>query len=91
MFGYQNRGKSLLVYIIICLFWISCVFGQDNEERFLKIGGLLFGDLYHVVSHHLEEGDGATGLVLRRGYLTFDFNFSTSWFGRLRLEQNLAT
>jgi hypothetical protein len=52
------------------------------------VGGLLFGDLYHVVSHHTDEGDGATGLVLRRGYFTFDTDFSERWFGRLRFELN---
>lgn len=25
-----------------------------------------------MVSHHTEEGDGAAGPVVRRGYLTFD-------------------
>ncbi len=29
-----------------------------------RAGGLLFGDLYHVPSHHAEAGDGATGAVL---------------------------
>jgi hypothetical protein len=55
-----------------------------------EAGGLLFGDLYHVASHHSAEGDGATGLVLRRGYLTFDARFSDAWFGRLRFEVNQA-
>jgi len=54
----------------------------------LSVGGLLFGDLYHVPSHHLEAGDGTTGAVLRRGYLTFDADFSAAWFGRLRFEVN---
>lgn len=54
----------------------------------LRVGGLLFGDLYHVVSHHSEAGDGASGLVLRRGYLTFNSEFDENWFGRLRFEVN---
>jgi hypothetical protein len=53
-----------------------------------RAGGLLFGDLYHVPSHHSDQGDGATGVVLRRGYLTFDADFSDRWFGRLRFEIN---
>jgi hypothetical protein len=51
-------------------------------------GGLLFGDLYHVTNHHLPEGDGATGAVLRRGYLTFNAKYGDGWFGRLRFEVN---
>jgi hypothetical protein len=54
----------------------------------VKTGGLLFGDVYHVASHHLDSGDGASGLVLRRGYLTFNATFSEDWYGRLRFEVN---
>jgi len=61
--------------------------GADAYPAF-RAGGLLFGDAYHVPSHHSEAGDGATGLVLRRGYLTFNADFSDSWFGRLRFELN---
>jgi len=57
-------------------------------EMSLQTGGLLFGDLYHVPDHHLATGDGATGLVLRRGYLTFNATFDEDWFGRLRFELN---
>lgn len=61
---------------------------QDDGTGWLSIGGLAFGDLYHVVSHHTEEGEGATGAVLRRAYLTFDGDFSDALFGRLRFEAN---
>jgi hypothetical protein len=54
----------------------------------LDVGGLLFGDLYYVPSHHLASGDGAAGAVLRRAYLTFDADFDAAWFGRLRFEWN---
>ena len=54
----------------------------------LSVGGLLFGDFYAVPSNHLPEGDGAAGLVLRRGYLTFDADFTENWFGRMRFELN---
>ena len=52
------------------------------------VGGLLFGDLYHVPSHHSSAGDGAMGAVVRRAYLTFNADFSEQWFGRLRFELN---
>ncbi len=63
------------------------VFGDDNASPF-SFGGLAFGDLYHVPTHHLEEGDGATGVVLRRAYLTGNAKFHNGWFGRLRVEIN---
>jgi hypothetical protein len=63
---------------------------EEDEESRLRAGGLLFGDLYHVPSHHTDKGDGATGAVLRRGYLTLDADFSESWYGRLRFELNQA-
>jgi hypothetical protein len=61
--------------------------GAEDYPAF-RAGGLLFGDAYHVPSHHSEAGDGATGLVLRRAYLTFNADFSENWFGRLRFELN---
>jgi hypothetical protein len=70
------------------LSWAHGAVAQENEDRWLRVGGLLFGDVYHVVSHHTDEGEGATGAVLRRGYLTFDADFSERWFGRLRFEVN---
>ncbi|MBT8048431.1 MAG: hypothetical protein HKN57_10030 [Xanthomonadales bacterium] len=57
-------------------------------EPTLSIGGLLFGDVYAVPSHHQEQGDGSAGLVLRRGYLTFNTDLSKNWFGRFRFELN---
>jgi hypothetical protein len=75
----------------LCLALLPCcaapAAGADDYQAF-RAGGLFFGDLYHVPSHHSEEGDGATGAVLRRGYLTFNADFSDHWFGRLRFEIN---
>jgi hypothetical protein len=51
-------------------------------------GGLVFGDVYHVASNHLEAADGDSGLVLRRAYLTLDAEFTEALFGRARLEVN---
>ena len=62
--------------------------GEDHPA--FRMGGLLFGDIYHVPSHHSDAGDGASGAVLRRGYLTFNADFDENWFGRLRFELNQA-
>ena len=62
--------------------------GTAAAETGFDVGGLLFGDLYYVPSHHSEAGDGAAGAVLRRGYLTFDAGFGEHWFARLRFELN---
>ena len=61
---------------------------ETGGASWLSVGGLAFGDAYHLPSHHLESGDGATGAVLRRGYLTFDADGGGRWDGRLRLELN---
>lgn len=62
--------------------------GEALAEPTLDVGGLLFGDLYYVPSHHLASGDDTAGAVLRRGYLTFDVDVDDAWFGRLRFELN---
>jgi hypothetical protein len=80
------------VWVVVVALLASNVLAEEPEKNsgleWLDVGGLAFGDLYHVPSHHLDEGDGATGLVLRRGYLTFDADLSKKWFGRLRFEVN---
>ena len=73
-----------------CLAALSPAFavGADDPGPELSAGWLLFGDLYHVPSHHNTAGEDATGLVVRRAYLTFNADFSEHWFGRLRFEAN---
>ena len=48
----------------------------------------MFGDLYTIPSHHTVAGDGASGFVLRRGYLTANFTLGDTWYGRARIEIN---
>ena len=84
----RNCSTAASTWCIAGLFWTLCTAAQANEDQKFEIGGLLFGDLYHVASHHTDEGDGATGVVLRRGYLTLDADFSEQWRGRLRFELN---
>jgi hypothetical protein len=76
-----NRLLSLLILVVA-----TPAIADDGFA--LDIGGLLFGDVYHIPNHHLESGDGATGAVLRRGYLTFDATFGEAWEARLRFEVN---
>ena len=48
----------------------GCISALADDGAAFELGGLLFGDAYYVARHHSAAGDGATGLVLRRGYLT---------------------
>ena len=78
---------SYPILLLATLWVVADVRASDNPALpSFSIGGLLFGDLYTVPSHHLDEGDGATGIVLRRGYLTFDADFTEQLSGRLRFE-----
>ena len=61
---------------------------EDTDFPDFDFKGLIFGDAYYVPSHHLEEGDGAAGLVMRRAYFTMDVDLSDNWFGRARIEVN---
>ena len=73
---------------MVCSLWAASIAAQESADRAFRVEGLLFGDGYYMASHHTEEGEGATGFVRRRGYLTFDAVFSINWFGRLRFELN---
>jgi hypothetical protein len=61
---------------------------EEESARSFSIGGLLFGDVYGVTSHHLPDAEGSFGAWIRRGYLTFDTDLSERWFGRVRFELN---
>jgi hypothetical protein len=61
---------------------------DSGPEQAWAFGGLAFGDLYTIPSHHSESGDGARGAVLRRLYLTIDTELGKGWFGRIRTETN---
>lgn len=74
--------------VLVCLSWLNMALAEDQTLPAVTMKGLLFGDLYTVPSHHSEEGDGAAGAVIRRGYLTFDSRFTEAWFGRMRFELN---
>jgi len=74
--------------LFACLLWMPVAAAEDDTLPSLSVGGLLFGDLYYVPTHHSDDGDGAVGAVIRRGYLTFDADFSENWFGRMRFELN---
>jgi len=81
------RVSALLATCLGALGW-NIAAAQDTTQVPVRLGGLLFGDLYYVPTHHTEDGDGAAGAVLRRGYLTFDAGSRELWSGRLRFELN---
>lgn len=62
----------------------------DREGKSFNISALLFGDAFHIPSHHLEEFDGESAWWTRRIYFTADFlnlGFGNAVI-RVRLEAN---
>jgi hypothetical protein len=78
-------GGAWFLAILACCMPVSAL---GDEADALQLGGLLFGDVYTVPGHHTAAGDGASGFVLRRGYLTADFTLGEAWYGRARIEVN---
>jgi hypothetical protein len=83
----MNGVATWLLTLAAAAAWAGAAAAQDTGGHF-SAGGLLFGDLFHVPSHHSAAGEGATGLVLRRAYLTFNAGAGPNWSGRLRFETN---
>jgi hypothetical protein len=77
-----------LTYCIALLAGCTPAYADDDGTSAFEVGGLLFGDLYTIRSHHTAAGDGASGAVLRRGYLTANFTLGETWYGRARIELN---
>jgi len=74
--------------LAILLFWAPLAGAATSERPAFSAGGLLFGDFYYIPANHLQSGEDAAGVVVRRGYFTLDADFSENWFGRARLELN---
>jgi hypothetical protein len=72
---------------IVASLWCPPSGAHGGEDR-LRIGGLLFGDAYYIARHHTAAGNDASGIVLRRAYLTADFDLADNWHGRARIEVN---
>jgi len=59
-----------------------------KELNRFEVGGLLFGDAYWVASNHDPASEGIVSAWIRRGYLTFDSEFTKKLSGRMRFELN---
>lgn len=85
---YRGSLSAAFAYATAALACCSPAVADESASRRFDVGGLLFGDLYTIPSHHTVAGDGASGVVLRRGYLTADFTLGETWYGRARIEIN---
>ena len=67
-----RTGISLVTFFAAGLWRAPRAAAQSAEKSSFRVGGLVFGNAYKVLSYHTDEREGAAGLVVRRGYLTFD-------------------
>ena len=88
-------GLRLRQAVLTWVLAASCtaVLGADETDppkdlKRLEFGGLLFGDAYWVASHHDPTAEGIVSAWIRRGYLTFDSEFTKRLSGRMRFELN---
>ena len=84
----RGSPSAALACSLATLAWCLPAIAGDNAAPAIEFGGLLFGDVYHIASHHSPDGEGATGLLLRRGYLTANAGLGKHWRGRVRIEVN---
>jgi len=92
------RSALLLLSLVLANETLAQDFGPAIDELTpvvmegdnFKVTALLFGDLFTIPGHHLEEFDGESGWWTRRIYFTTDFaNFGLGdTVIRLRLEAN---
>jgi hypothetical protein len=56
--GVQVRRSvaAAIAWLAVVFLWISPTISLAGEEGWLRIGGLSFGDVYRVLSHHTEQG-----------------------------------
>jgi len=83
------KKKSIIfILTILCFGAFESLIAQEKKKSAYNFNGLLFGDIYYVQKHHLEDSSQKAGAVIRRVYLTFNAKFNKHWFGRFRLEIN---
>ena len=68
-----------VAYAIAALACCDPAMADEDTGNTFEVGGLLFGDVYAIPRHHTSVGDGASGFVLRRGYLTADFSLEETF------------
>ena len=71
----------------------TAILGADQDDsskdlKRLEVGGLLYADGYWVASNHDPASEGIVSAWIRRGYLTFDSEFTKRLSGRMRFELN---
>jgi len=60
--GIRRKLIVRVAWLFVGLALVTHASARAGEGFEFNVGGLLFGDLYSVPSHHLEDGDGAAGV-----------------------------
>jgi hypothetical protein len=76
---FRNPLSACVACSIAILACCNPAMAEEGAGSRFQVGGLLFGDAYAIPSHHTAQGDDASGLVLRRGYLTANFTLGEAW------------
>lgn len=77
--------KKLSLLIAVFSFAVAAS-AQVNPKEKGDLSALFFGDYYWFVTNHNQDIEGNTGFWIRRIYLTYDYQISESFSGRVRLE-----
>lgn len=75
-----RSGLSILLFLSLA----SAAKAQDSSRGDLR--ALFFGDYYWFIQDHDRNVEGKNGFWIRRIYLTYDYQISKSFSGRIRLE-----
>jgi hypothetical protein len=80
--------NGFTLYCAAVLVWSTPAVASPTDYPQVRLGGLVFGDIYQASENHLDSIEGETGGVMRRAYLTANAEFNPQWFARARVEWN---
>lgn len=86
---FKKVYKQSFLLIVLLLLAVHASFAQSKENKG-DLSALFFGDYYWFAANHNEDFEGNNGFWIRRVYLTYDYQISESFSGRVRLEMEGA-
>src|SRR6185369_16965647 len=81
---YRNSLFAAISMTLLCSLSGFAQTPTDSSKG--KFSGVVFGDYFYTIDHHVASRKDSNGFQFRRIYFTYDYSISPEFESRLRLE-----